>query len=68
MVRLLPDDGFIRASDGQDIYSHRNSVAQGGFEPMKVGGEVRLVLVEREDEEGPRASLVMAVDNHHVLG
>lgn len=68
VVRLLPDYGFIRTPDGQDIYFHRNSVAEDGFEALKIGSEVRFVLAEKEGEEGPQASTVLAVGKHHVVG
>jgi ribosomal subunit interface protein len=48
--------GFILTRDGRDIYFHRNSVLNGGFERLRVGTEVR--FSEEQGEEGPQASTV----------
>lgn len=59
--RLLAREGFgfITADDGHELYFHRNSVPDGGFDRLAVGTEVR--LVEVEGERGPQASTVVAV-------
>jgi cold shock CspA family protein/ribosome-associated translation inhibitor RaiA len=49
--------GFITAEDGGEIYFHKNSVADGGFDRLTLGAEVR--YVEAEGEEGPQASAVI---------
>jgi cold shock CspA family protein len=66
VTALVPerDHGFIAASDGREIYFHRNSVAGGKFEDLKVGQEVR--FSEATDDEGPRATSVRPVGKHHV--
>src|SRR6185369_7136093 len=51
VVQLLADHGFIRASDGAEIYFHRNSVAEAPFEDLQVGSEVRFVVAENEGEK-----------------
>jgi cold shock CspA family protein len=51
--------GFITADDGHEVYFHRNSVPDGGFDRLAIGTEVR--FVEVEGEEGPQASTVVAV-------
>jgi cold shock CspA family protein len=33
--------GFILTANGAEIYFHRNSVANGGFDRLAVGDEVR---------------------------
>ena len=35
------DHGFIASADGREIYFHRNSVADGKFDGLEVGQEVR---------------------------
>jgi len=60
------DFGFIQASDGQDIYFHRNSVAGGAFDQLGIGDEVRFVIVEGEGEQGAQASTVHPIGKHHV--
>ena len=56
--RLFPEEGygFIQTRDGRDIYFHRNSVLNGGFERLRQGMEVR--FSEEEGEKGPQASTV----------
>jgi cold shock CspA family protein/ribosome-associated translation inhibitor RaiA len=70
IVRLHGDGeyGFIRTSDGGDVYFHRNSVVDGRFEDLVVGQQVRLVLAYGESEHGPQASTVKAVGKHHLIG
>jgi cold shock CspA family protein len=45
IARLLPDRdcGFIASADGDEIYFHRNSVTNGGFDKLAIGDEVRFV-------------------------
>jgi cold shock CspA family protein/ribosome-associated translation inhibitor RaiA len=63
---LLPDKdcGFITAADGREIYFHRNSVADGGFDELSVGEEVR--FSEEAGDQGPRATIVQPVGKHHL--
>jgi ribosome-associated translation inhibitor RaiA/cold shock CspA family protein len=65
IVRMFPDHGFITTPDGE-LYFHRNSVAEGGFEALDVGSEVRYVLATDDGEFGPQASTVHPVGKHHV--
>jgi cold shock CspA family protein/ribosome-associated translation inhibitor RaiA len=48
--------GFIAASDGREIYFHRNAVVNGGFARLKEGSAVR--FAEGEGEKGPQATTV----------
>lgn len=56
--RLAPeaDHGFIATSDGREIYFHRNSVTDGGFEDLQVGEAVR--FAEDRGDKGPQATYV----------
>lgn len=64
--QLFPDHGFIRsASDGQEIYFHRNSVLDGKFDQLEAGLEVRFALHEGEGQQGAQASTVTVVGKHH---
>lgn len=56
IASLFGDYGFIRSGDGRDIYFHRNSVAEPGFDRLQTGSEVR--FVEEDGEQGPQASTV----------
>ncbi|MBI4503152.1 MAG: HPF/RaiA family ribosome-associated protein [Gemmatimonadetes bacterium] len=58
VVRLFPYEGygFLEAAGGREIYDHRNSVLNGGFDRMEVGTVVR--FTEEEGERGPQASSV----------
>lgn len=53
------DYGFLEASDGREIYFHRNSVLDGNFDLLKVGAEVR--FTEEDGEQGPQASTVALI-------
>ncbi len=55
---IFPEEGygFIQSRDGRDIYFHRNSVLNGGFDRLRKGTEVR--FNEEEGEKGPQASTV----------
>jgi cold shock CspA family protein len=58
VARLFPieDYGFLETSDGREIYFHKNSVLQPGFERLEVGTEV--YYSEEVGEKGPQASTV----------
>jgi cold shock CspA family protein len=59
--KLLPAEsyGFLDAPGGREIYFHKNSVLNGGFNQLKVGAMV--TFVEEEGEKGPQASTVKLV-------
>lgn len=56
--RLLPDEGygFLAAEDGREVYFHKDSVLNRGFDRLKVGATVS--YVEEQGEKGPQASTV----------
>ncbi|MFN4175701.1 cold shock domain-containing protein [Phenylobacterium sp.] len=68
VVRLFPDEGygFIEASEGREVYFHRNAVLNGGFDRLERGSVVR--FAETEGEKGAQASTVHLVGgrNHHA--
>jgi cold shock CspA family protein len=68
IARLLPEQscGFILSADGNEIYFHRNSVTNGGFDKLAVGDEVRFVAQHAESAEGPQASTVIPLGKHHL--
>ena len=68
VARLIAeqDYGFITTPDGSEIYFHRNSVANGGFDKLEVGDEVRFVVQEAESPRGPQASTVVPLGKHHL--
>ena len=57
------DHGFITASDGREIYFHRNSVAEAKLEDLRPGQEVR--FSESIGDKGPQATMVRPVGKHH---
>ena len=59
--------GIISLPDGQEIYFHRNSVVNDGFDQLNPGDEVRLVVAEDESPRGPQASTVVPLGKHHVV-
>lgn len=64
--RIFPDDGygFLRTTDGLEIYFHRNAVAGDDFDRLAVGTEVRYVMTM--GEEGPQATTVQIVSKPGV--
>lgn len=68
IARLLAekDCGFVLTADGAEIYFHRNSVANGGFEKLVVGDEVRFVAQHSESAQGLQASTVVPLGKHHL--
>lgn len=68
IVRLLPEKscGFILTADGNELYFHRNSVANDGFDKLAIGDEVRFVAQHSESPEGPQASTVVPLGKHHL--
>jgi len=67
VARLFADEGygFIRTSDGRELYFHRNGVLEGGFDELAVGTEVR--FRESSGDKGPSAYSVRPVGAHHHL-
>ena len=66
VTQIFRDEGygFIEASDGHELYFHRNSVTDGKFSHLKPHSEVR--FVETEGEKGPQASSVIPLGKHHL--
>jgi SHS2 domain-containing protein/cold shock CspA family protein len=54
--------GFLEATDGREIYFHRNSVLDDGFDRLAVGTHV--AFAEEEGEKGPQASTVRILGKH----
>ncbi|MBB2180789.1 HPF/RaiA family ribosome-associated protein [Gluconacetobacter tumulicola] len=50
------DHGFITTHDGREVYFHRHSVADDGFDRLRVGSPVHLVV--SEGVNGSQASIV----------
>lgn len=65
--KLAPerDHGFIAASDGREVYFHRNSVEGGDFDKLSVGQEVR--FSEATGDKGPQATIVNPIGKHHLI-
>jgi ribosomal subunit interface protein len=68
IARILPEQncGFIVSADGNEIYFHRNSVTNGGFEKLAVGDEIRFVAQHSESAAGSQASTVVPLGKHHL--
>ncbi|MBI5197888.1 MAG: HPF/RaiA family ribosome-associated protein [Nitrospirae bacterium] len=64
--KLFPEKGygFLETADGREIYFHRNSVLQDGFDRLKIGTEVR--FSEEMGEKGPQSSTVAIIGKHPV--
>ncbi|MCB1739902.1 MAG: HPF/RaiA family ribosome-associated protein [Gammaproteobacteria bacterium] len=66
IASLQPQHGMIDASDGRQVYFHRNSVVDADFDKLEVGAEVW--FAEVAGEQGPQASTVHVVGKHHIVG
>jgi cold shock CspA family protein len=66
--RLFPEGGYgyLETPDGGEIYFHRNSVLNGGFEKLVIGTEVS--FVEETGDKGPQASAVTVIGRHREAG
>jgi cold shock CspA family protein/ribosome-associated translation inhibitor RaiA len=60
----LGEFGFIRASDGHEVYFHRNSVLNNEFAHLNVGS--RVTFAEEVGEKGPQASTVKVMGKHSL--
>jgi len=58
VAKIFPieDFGFLQTPDGREIYFHKNSVLQPGFDRLEVGTEV--YYTEELGEKGPQATTV----------
>lgn len=61
IVRMFPDYAFLATDDGAEIYLHRNSVVNRGFDRLREGDRVRYVLSPDAGEKGAQASTVVPV-------
>ena len=48
--------GFIRSSDGQEVFFHRNGLQQMDFDSLKEGSTVEFEV--EQSDKGPRATNV----------
>lgn len=64
IVDLHSDDGygFVRTADDRDIYFHRNSVLEEGFDKLELG--TRVTFSEEQGIKGPQASTVRVIGKH----
>jgi cold shock CspA family protein len=64
VVRLDPagEFGFLRSSDGAEIYFHRNSLLDGEFSELTVGS--RVTFADEIGEKGPQATTVKLLGKH----
>lgn len=62
--KLFPEEGFgfLEAIDGREIYFHRNSVLEPGFDHLRVGSKV--TFAEKQGEKGPQATTVRFMGKH----
>lgn len=66
VVRLDPagEFGFLRSSDGTEVYFHRNSILDGEFSELSVGS--RVVFADEIGEKGPQATTVKLLGKHRL--
>jgi len=64
VVRLDPagEFGFLRSSDGEEIYFHRNSILDGAFSDLAVGS--RVMFADEIGEKGAQATTVKLLGKH----
>jgi ribosomal subunit interface protein len=65
VLQMFPAQGygFIETPDRRQVYFHRNSVAQPGFDRLEIGSEVE--FIEETGNEGPQARMV-SLGKHRV--
>jgi ribosomal subunit interface protein len=63
-LRPEADHGFILTHTGTQLYFHRNSVMNNGFDLLRVGDPVH--FVEAAGDTGPTASKVWRGPEHHM--
>jgi ribosomal subunit interface protein len=63
--KLFPEVGygFLETPDGLEVYFHRNSVLDPGFDRLHIGMQVR--FTQEMGEKGPQASTVTIVGKNH---
>jgi cold shock CspA family protein len=68
IIEIHKDKGYgrIGASDGREVYFHRNSVIDADFERLDSGAEVR--FTEEPGDQGPQATTVVVIGKHHLAG
>jgi cold shock CspA family protein/ribosome-associated translation inhibitor RaiA len=56
--KMMLDEGygFLESADGREVYFHRNSVVDPGFDSLKL--RQRVTFAEEDGEKGPQASRV----------
>lgn len=66
VTKLFSEEGygFIKTADGREIYFHRNSVLEPGFERLEVGMDV--TFAEEEGLQGPQASTIKLAGKHSL--
>lgn len=62
IARLIGDKGFgfIRVSDGRELFFHRSAVLNARFEDLREGHNVS--CDEEHSQKGPRANNVSVLD------
>jgi cold shock CspA family protein len=68
VVRLMADEGygFIETPEGEELYFHRDNLAENNFEKLEEGSEVK--FLEDIGGEGPQAKRVSAGKRHIAEG
>jgi cold shock CspA family protein len=68
VTRLFPEEGYgyLEAPDGGEIYFHKNSVLNDGFEKLAIGTEVS--FVEEAGDKGPQANTVRITGRERGAG
>ena len=65
VTKLFDDYGFLEGLAGLEVYFHRNSVLDNGFDKLKPGSLV--YFSEEPGENGPQASTVKLAGKHGML-
>jgi cold shock CspA family protein/ribosome-associated translation inhibitor RaiA len=63
VTKLFPEEGygFLESIEGREVYFHKNSVLQDGFDSLEIGTGV--AFTEETGASGPQASTVRVVDS-----
>lgn len=63
VVRIGPEEGWIRTLDDREIYFHEHSVLDEAFTQLEIGSDV--AFAEESGDKGPQASTVRLLGKHH---
>lgn len=61
VINLVPEEGygFLKTSDGREVYFNRNNVLHNDFDDLKIGLDV--LYAEKKDREGSTGRTIQII-------